>query len=677
MQNANGRTHGDSIKAATAFGSVDLDPEAILDYLINETDDGFFAVDRGGRFIFVNEHIARSSGYPKEWFEGRHYLDLIVPEDHSLADERFETAMSGEKVETHELAYLAASGERLKVELKAVPFRRGDRVVAILGFTENLTKRRAIEISLRQSEERYRSLVETLPCGVAVVEDGAMVFTNPALDRMFQTDLKSLPPDESILRFITPPDRRRMLEMFQRRVTGQEKLARSYSVRVRRNDGSEFPIEVVAQPMMYGEKGAVQYVCTDLSEKHRMEAQIRQSQKMEAIGKLAGGIAHDFNNLLTSVLGLASLLKAELEPREGGRDTAELIEQAAQEAALLTRQLLEFARQGKVEKRPVPVDLVVQNVFTILGRTMEKRIQLVIKAGSPGALVLGDSSQLQQVFMNLAVNAVDAMPEGGTIEVCTRSIDRVEPGFMVGMDESPDPVSNPDPDPDTDTQAGAMGSFVEISVSDTGTGIPDEIQSRIFDPFFSTKPTGRGTGMGLAVVYGIVKSHKGLIEVVPNEPKGTVFKVILPVMREAAATAGDTTVALPKIEKEATILVVDDEQIVLRSTKKMLSEFNYDVLLANCGSEGVEIYRSNHDRIDLVILDYTMAGMDGMECFEQLREIDPKITALLATGYGDEELADRVAREGMAGILAKPFSLSTLADNVARALHHVNRTRKV
>ncbi len=386
----------------------------------------------------------------------------------------------------------------------------------------------------------------------------------------------------------------------------------------------------------------------DVTERRALEEQVRQAQKMEAIGTLAGGVAHDFNNLLTGILGYANLLKLGSQPGEHVYKSADVIERAAERAAELAQQLLGFARKGKLEERPVDMRRVIGDVVAILGRTIHKGITLRQSYGDGTATVSGDPGQLQQVVMNLAVNAADAMSDGGELT------------FDVHLVELDDQYCSTHPEVEP-------GPYVQLSVTDTGTGIPDDVRERVFEPFFTTKEQGRGTGMGLATTYGIVKNHSGSIQLYSEMGQGTTFKVYLPPIVEEEPDWADMP-SQEAMRGSGLVMVVDDEETVCLVVKAMLEAIGYEAVTVPSGAEAVAYFADHAADVDLVILDWAMPEMDGQACFRELRKIDPGVRALLATGHAFNGAARDVLDEGMVGFVQKPFLTAALAKAVARAL---------
>ncbi len=387
---------------------------------------------------------------------------------------------------------------------------------------------------------------------------------------------------------------------------------------------------------------------TDVTERLKLEEQVRHAQKMEAVGTLAGGVAHDFNNLLTGILGYANVLKLRAEPGDPVFKGADVIERAAERAAELSQQLLGFARKGKLQERPVDLRRVTADVVAIVSRTLDKRIAISQRTDGNESVVSGDPGQLQQVLMNLAVNAADAMPDGGELTFGIR---------RVALDEAYC-RTHPDATP---------GSYLQLSVSDTGAGIPEDVQERIFEPFFTTKEAGKGTGMGLATTYGIVRNHDGTIQVYSEPGKGTTFKVYLPPADDEKPEWAD----MPSSEAyhgQGSLLVVDDEETVCQTVAEMLAEVGYDVKWVTSGREAVELYERFGATIDLVILDWAMPEMSGEQCFLRLQAMDPDVRALLVTGHAFNGAAQQLMDLGMIGFAQKPFVMADLAKAVALAL---------
>jgi len=387
----------------------------------------------------------------------------------------------------------------------------------------------------------------------------------------------------------------------------------------------------------------------DISERKHLEAQLYQSQKMEAIGTLAGGIAHDFNNLLMGIQGNASLMLLNRGPYDSDYDRLKNIEQYIQNGADLTKQLLGFAMGGKYESRPTDLNLLIQKSADMFGRT-KKEIAIYQKYQEKIWTVDLDRGQIEQVLLNLFVNSWQAMPEGGELYIETRNT-RLNEAYVKSFEVKP-------------------GDFVNISITDTGVGIDEDVLDKIFDPFFTTKELGRGTGLGLASVYGIVRNHGGFITVESKKGEGSSFSIYLPASEERIDPKTDPTE--PVFGGKETILVVDDEEMVLEVSDKLLERLGYRVFTAGSGKEAVTCLKNAPEKIDIVILDMVMPGMGGKETFVALKAIEPGIKILLSSGYTLDGQAEEIMERGCDGFIQKPFRLETLSKKLKEILGNFN-----
>ncbi len=489
--------------------------------------------------------------------------------------------------------------------------------------------------TLRDSEERYRTLFEQ--AGDAVIlqtADGRILDVNAraclllgyAHDELLRLSITDIAPLGSSG---IPPS------------SLEEGGTLRSECEYMRKDGSRVPVEVSQALMHVAGRPVVFGLVHDITQRKRMEEQLRQAQKMEAIGTLAGGIAHDFNNLLTGILGYASLLQEELPKGSSASADMEAIAGSARRAAELTQQLLTFSRRNpQVEMVPVGPNEVVKEVAHLLERTIDKSITVDTRLDPRAAAVMGNGGQLHQALLNLCLNARDAMPNGGLLRIET----------CLGG---------------SGARVSAGGSRVFIRVSDTGKGMDAAVRMRLFEPFFTTKEKGRG--LGLAMVYGIVRGHGGEISVHSDPGKGSTFEISLPASRvrvdEAGVDGGN-----PPQGGHGTVLIVDDEEQVRNVLKRMLERGGYVVVIAENGVRGVEAYRERRREIDLVILDMAMPRMSGTEAFESLLAMDPHVTVLLSSGYSEEGDAARLIERGAKGFLRKPYSIDMVLTTVREVL---------
>lgn len=507
----------------------------------------------------------------------------------------------------------------------------------------NIARRRKAEASVRASEQRLRAVISSLPVILFVVDKGG---------RFTLSDGKGLSAlgfkagemvGRSAYELYAGNDS--LLSGIRRALEGE---AFSSTIEIQ---GRIFEVFFSPVQNTLGQRSGTIGIAVDITERQQAERQLVASQKMEAIGNLAGGIAHDFNNMLTGILGYAAIIKRSTPHGSPLHDAGETIEMAAGRAAELTRQLLDFARQSKQIDVAVNINDVIHEVIALLGRTIEKSIEIKENLYIAPVTIHGDPSQIQQVVLNLAINARDAMPNGGRMMFETRIVDITSAYCR----------SHPDMHP---------GRYVSLAISDTGHGIPQDIQSRIFEPFFTTKEAGKGTGMGLAMVYSIIKSHGASIDLVSEVGKGTTFTILLPYFEgENAATAQSLPAEDLSLRRgTGRILIVDDEDLIRLLCVSLLKDLGYEPLVAVNGQEAIDIYRTMGKTIDLAIIDVAMPEMDGYECFKALKAMNPNIKALLSSGYNLEAQLKTIRGEGLMGYIQKPYKLNEMAQAIDEAL---------
>jgi PAS domain S-box-containing protein len=465
---------------------------------------------------------------------------------------------------------------------------------------------------------------------------------------------------QSVFDFMDDEERTQAEKNFQKR---QDGIKEQLDFRFRRKDKTEMWAIVSANPIISDEGifRGVTGMLTDITERrlteqalHESEERFRQSQKMEAIGALAGGIAHDFNNLLTAILGNTQLALNKLPPDNPLELRLIEIEKAGRRAAVLTRQLLAFSRRQILERRTINLNNTIIEIMKLLRRIIGEDVEVAVKYAPTLSAVFADPAQIEQVVMNLAVNARDAMPQGGQLTIETSNIE---------LDKSYH-IQHPYVPP---------GSYVQITVSDNGSGMDAETRERIFEPFFTTKEVGKGTGLGLAMVYGIVKQHDGHINVYSEVGHGTVIKVYLPVDANAVKQESQP-IQLPVVGGIETILVAEDEEALRNLARLILEGLGYTVLLANDGKQAVEIYEQNREQIDLLLFDVVMPHMGGSEAYERILELGGKVPLLFMTGYSSETVQSRFLKRNElmeelgTKVIQKPYSVDGLGRKIREAL---------
>ncbi len=419
----------------------------------------------------------------------------------------------------------------------------------------------------------------------------------------------------------------------------------------RNKKGQTFWAEVSLRATNISGKGRVLAVVRDTTERRLFQERSSQLEKMEALGQLAGGVAHDFNNMLAGIIGFADLLQLRLSESKL-KEYADEIIKTAERCKALNDQLLAFARKGQYLKVPVDLHALVTDVVSIISRTIDKRISITSSLGASDSFVVGDPAMLQSALLNLAINARDAMPNGGTLSIVTENVVYNDKLSVQDMEEN------------------MSGEFIKIELLDTGVGMDETVMSHLFEPFFTTKDRRGGTGLGLASVYGTVKSHKGSIQVKSNPNQGTVFSLCFPVAKSTSARK-DENLWYHKGEK-GEILVVDDELVVRSALSEMLTELGYHPV--SCGSvkDSIELYRTRFKDIALVIIDMIMPEMSGRELYIVLKDINPSIKAILSSGYSLESAVQDVLVAGIQGFIQKPYRISELAKAVSVALENDN-----
>ncbi|MBW1995286.1 MAG: PAS domain S-box protein [Deltaproteobacteria bacterium] len=508
---------------------------------------------------------------------------------------------------------------------------------------QQIIEKRKTEKALRESEARYRLLVENANDGIFITQDGFIKFPNPKMTALVgysESQLKSV----EFSSIIHPEDRHWVVDR-QQRMLDQEDSSSTYSFRIQDKWGNQLWVDVNTVAVKWEGKHGVLNFMRDVTKQKKLEAQFYQAQKMEAIGTLAGGIAHEFNNLLMGIQGNTQLMLLDTEFGKPHRERLKNIERLVKKGAILTKQLLGFARGGKYEVHTTDLNTIIRRTMDIFHRT-RKEIQTHLKIQKDLWSVEADPSQIEQVLMNLYVNASQAMPNGGLLSVASENLElerkAAEPLELVA------------------------GSYVKISVTDTGVGMDEITRRRIFEPFFTTQQMGRGSGLGLAAVYGIVKNHGGAIDVQSQEGKGTSFHIYLPALSMRATEEKKTS---NRIEKgRGMLLVVDDEEMILDVSKQMLEKLGYRVLTAKSLKEAIDIFAEHKDRIDGVVLDMIMPGASGGMVYERLKEMNPQVRVLLSSGYSMDDKAKEILNKGAAGFIQKPFNIQLLSQKIKEIL---------
>jgi len=614
--------------------------------------DVIWVFDLNLGYTFVTSSVQQLRGYTVEEALKQSIDQVLTPESYQKAkeifDREFALEFSGQQHGpewsiTSELEMIRKDGSTVWTEVTMnIVYNENGEPSGIMGITRDITERKHAEEVLRESERRYRILIEQAVDGIYVMDrNGKYLLVNSKFCKM----LGYAEGELLGLNFLdTYPDELRDVG-WQRlaRVTSGESLR--FERPMKRKDGTIFQVEISASSL---EDGRHQGFIHDITERKlaeeenkRLEDQLVRAQKMEAIGTLAGGIAHDFNNLLMGILGNISIMRMNFDDSHPFFDRLTHMEEYVQRGSDLTKQLLGFAQGGKYEIIPTHLGEFIQKSSEMFGRT-KKEIRIHHKVPEALWSVEVDRGQMEQVLLNLYVNAWQAMPGGGDLYLSVENVD------LDDMDVSPFGVK--------------PGKYVKMTITDTGVGMDEATKARIFEPFYTTKERGRGTGLGLASVYGIIKNHGGFINVESEKHLGTSFLIFLP--------ASDRNVVYEYMIKEAvqkgqeTVLFIDDEDMVLDVGSEMIKGLGYEVMTATGGKQGLEIYEQNRDKIDLVILDMIMPDISGKDTFNALQRINPSVRVLLSSGYSLDGQAKEIMQDGCKAFIQKPFTMSELSNKI-------------
>ncbi len=623
-----------------------IESETNFRLLVETAPDAIF-IQTAGRFAYLNSAALKLFGAESAGqIVGRPLLERIHPDFHATAGERSRVLNDDRRpVSTMQQIYLKMDQSPVEIEVSAVPFKfKGDN--GALAFVRDVSHRKKAEAALRESEEKYRLLVQNALDAIFISQDGAIKFPNPKAVEWFGLGSEQ-PETVSFESIIHPEDRAVILGMHRRRQAGEAQTLPKVC-RVVGSQGKEFWVMVSAVSIEWDGRPAELNFVRDITAQKKLEDQLTQAQKMEAIGTLAGGIAHDFNNILSVIIGNSEILNLTDAVTPSARDSLNQIMAASQRARLLVKQILAFSRHARQERLVINLKPIVKETIDFLRASLPTTIQLKHYLDPKSGQILGDPTQIQQVLMNLCTNAGHAMEkEGGVLEIILENVELGEEDARL----------------DSGTEA---GRYLRLTVSDNGHGIDPVILPRIFEPYFTTKEQGKGTGLGLSVVHGIVKSHSGTIKVYTEVGKGTSFRVYFPLAEDLDASEAAEPRPLPTGSER--ILFVDDEPALVDLSRRMLSRLGYEVDTRTSPVEALEAFRANPKKFNLVITDMTMPGMTGLMLAKKLNEISPGVPIVLCTGFSDQANEHRAQALGVRGFLLKPIIMRDLAEAVRKAL---------
>ncbi|MFO7715392.1 PAS domain S-box protein [Desulfosarcina sp.] len=633
--------------------------EAHFKGLFDGVPVGLYRTTFDGQAIDANSTLVRMLGYPsKADFLSQNAEKMYA---HPVDRSKWQTVIeiSGVKnvyevemrrydqsviwVENHSRTVRGADGSILYVEGSLIDINERKKAESALFKSEK--RYRSLYEEAERSKELYRSLLHSSADAIVICDTAQRTtYVSPVFTQLFGWPLDDIKGRQ--IPFI-PASAEEKTTAIVKDVIEKGTTRHGYETQRYTRDGRRIDVSISISRYEdnAGKPAGILQILRDISDRRRMETQLQFAQRMEAIGTLAGGLAHDFNNLMMGILGNISIMMLDTEPTSPHYDKLKKIEKLIQSGSKLTSQLLGYARKGKFELKVVDLNQIVRETAEIFGRT-KKAVTVNLDLSATRILVDIDRSQIEQVLFNLLINSADAMPDGGDISL--------EASIVQYRDKGQKPYKM------------EPGQYARLQVTDTGHGMNSETQTRIFDPFFTTKEMGRGTGLGLSSAYGIIKAHAGYIEVASETGQGTTFTIYLPLSKREISDA-DQNDAKIKFGK-GTILVVDDEDIVLDIGTEMIGRMGYRVIAARSGDEAIALYRANSGGVDLVILDLIMPGTGGRETFDLLRQINPDVKVLLASGFSIDGQAMELMDRGCNGFIQKPYNLEGLSRKIDEIL---------
>ena len=598
------------------------------------------------------------TGYTTEEFAGDDYLwiRIVVEEDHEIIRKQVDHVLAGLSPPPVEHRIIRKDGVMRWVESTVVPsFDPKGNLVSYDGIIRDISERKEAERALRISEEKFSKAFRSGPTFITIstLNDGRYIDVNDAYLQAgkYKRDDIIGRTESELGCWVNPDDRNRLVSLLR-----EQGIVNNEEVSFRIKPGVILKVLWSAETIDIKGEICIIAVILDITERKTLENQLLQSQKMEAVGQLAGGVAHDFNNILTAIISYGYLLKKKLQEGDLLNENIDKILLLANRASNITQGLLTFSRKRYLELSPVKLNDIISSSEKLLSKFIGEDIAIRTRLTHKQPVIIADRTQMEQVIVNLATNARDAMPNGGTLTIETELVE-LDDNFIKyhGF--------------------GRTGLYAYLAVTDTGKGISEDMRQKIFEPFFTTKDVGKGTGLGLAITYGIIRQHLGYINIYSEPGKGTSFKIYLPAAKESAAVG--RSAKLPLLAgKSETILVAEDDATVRDSVSKMLKEFGYKVIEAVSGEDAVEKFTLNREHVKLLLLDVVMPGMNGRETYDRIKGMDPAMKAIFTSGYTPEFLKQKKVFDNDFMMLTKPIVPDSFLARIREVLDETGKGSK-